>query len=64
MQYDLSVAWDVSTAVNNGVELKIDPPLSENDDIATNMAWKTDSGLRMFICVQSNTTDIVYQYDL
>jgi len=55
-EYDLSTAWDVSTATYNSVSLVVN-----QSSIPTGIDFKTD-GTKMYVCFSSN--GITYQYAL
>jgi len=56
-EYDLSIPWDVTSAVYNGNSFSI----SGQDITPTGISFKSD-GLKMFILGKDN--DTVYEYDL
>ncbi len=56
-QYELSIAWSVSTALYTSVSFSI----AAQDSVATGIAFSTD-GTRMYIL--GSTSDAVYQYTL
>ena len=55
-EYDLSVAWDISTAVNNATK-----SISAQDTTARGLFFKYD-GLKMYLSGSQN--DKIYEYDL